>query len=309
MVSRVGGAICDKRHLAAVVRILLEEAAEGAKLLRQALGVVEPVDADEADGRAGLLAAALRAQAGEGIDVDADREAGDRQLAVESADAAVLQDAPEHAVLQVVDEVADIHLRLQADEIVGGEAARQLAMLGNGEERLRRRHRDVQEKADGVGDAERAQLHAERDHVIVVHPDDVVRLQQRTQRLGEALVDVEIALVVAGLELRDVEPGVEHRPQHVVGIARVVLVVLARAERQGRDGRAAELGEVGRRAQLFAAVADLAAPAEPKALARAQSVGDGDGDPAGLASLTEVGDAIGDENDAAHNSPVGRSAE
>ena len=160
-------------------------------------------------------------------------------------------------------------------------------------------------KPIGLVDAERAQLQAERDHVIVVHPDRVVRLQQRTQRLGEALVDVEIALVIAGLELRDVEPRVKHRPQHVVGIARVVLVVLARAERQRGDGRAAELGEVGRRAQLLAAVADLAAPAEPKTFARAQSVGDGDGDPAGLASLTEVGDAIGDENNTAHSSPVG----
>ena len=190
----------------------------------------------------GCLAATLRAQAGEGIDVDADRETGDRQLAVESANASVLQDAPEDAVLQVVDEIADIHLRLQADEIVGGEHARQLAVLGDGEKCLRRRQRDVQKKADGIGDAERAQLHAERDQVIVVHPDRVVRPQQRTQCLGEALVDVEIDLVVASLELRDVEPVVKYRPQHGVGIAQVVLVVLARAERQGGDRCAAGLG-------------------------------------------------------------------
>ena len=161
-------------------------------------------------------------------------------------------------------------------------------------------------KPIGFVDAERAQLHAERDHVIVVHPDRVVRLQQRPQRLREAFVHVEIALVVAGLELRDVEPGVEHRPQNVVGVARVVLVVLARAERQRRDRRAAELGEVGRRAQLVGAIADVAAPAEPKPFARAQSVGDGNGNTAGLASLAEIGDAVGDENDAAHTSPVGR---
>ena len=211
-----------KGHLAAVVGILFEEAAESAELLRQALGVVEAVDAQEADGRRRLLAAALGARADEGIDVDADREAGDRQLAIEGADAAVLQDATEHAVLQVVDEVADIDLGLQTDEIVGGKAASQLAVLGDGEERLRRRHGDVQEEPDWVGDAERAQLHAERDHVIVVHPDRVVRLQQRPQRLSEALVHVEVALIVAGLELRDVEAGVKHRPQYVVGVAGVV---------------------------------------------------------------------------------------
>ena len=173
--------------------------------------------------------AALGARADEGIDVDADGEAGDRQLAVEGADAAVLQYAPEHAVLQIVDEIADVDLGLQADQVVGGEAAGELAMLGDGEERLRRRHGDVQEKADRVRDAERTQLHAERDHVVVVHPDGVVRPQQWMQRLGETLVHVEVALVVAGFELRDVEAGVKYRPQHVIGVARVILVVLARA--------------------------------------------------------------------------------
>src|SRR6185312_7883555 len=87
--------------LAAVVSILFEEAAEGTELLRQALGVVETVDAQQADGRRRWLGAALGARADEGIDVDADGEAGDRQLAVEGADAAVLKYAPEHAVLQV----------------------------------------------------------------------------------------------------------------------------------------------------------------------------------------------------------------
>ena len=82
--------------------------------------------------------------------------------------------------------------------------------------------------------------------------------------------------------------------------------MLSRAERQRRDGRAADFGEVGRRAQLLATIADFSAPAEPKPFARAQSIGDGDGDPSGLISLTEIGDAIRDENDAAHISPVGR---
>jgi hypothetical protein len=121
--------------------------------------------------------------------------------------------------------------------------------------------------------------------VIVVDPDDVVGLQQRTQRLGEALVDVEIALVVAGLELRDVEARVKHRPQHVVGVAGVIFVMLTRAERQRGDRRAIEFREGGLGVQLLAAVGDLPIPSEPQTLARAQSVGDGDGHATSLGSL------------------------
>ena len=77
-------------------------------------------------------------RADEESDVDADREGCDRHLAVKDADAAVLEDAAEHAVLQVIDEVGDVDLRLQADEVVGGEAAGKLAVLGDREERLRR---------------------------------------------------------------------------------------------------------------------------------------------------------------------------
>jgi hypothetical protein len=81
---------------------------------------------------------------------------------------------PEHAVLQVIDEIADVHLGLQADQVVRGEAAGERTMLGDSEERLRRRHGNVQEKADRIRDAESTQLHAHGDHVVVVHPDGVV---------------------------------------------------------------------------------------------------------------------------------------
>ena len=139
---------------------------------------------------------------------------------------------------------------------------------------------------------------AERDQVIVVHPDDVVGLQQRLERAREALVDVDVALVVAGLELREVEPVVKHRPQHGVGIAEVVLVVLCGLERQGRDWSAAGLGEVGRGAQLLAAVPDLAAPAEPEAVCARARCRPRRRRPRRPGSLTEIGDAIGDEYDA-----------
>ena len=231
-------------------------------------------------------------------------KARDRQLAVERPDAAVLQDASEDAVLQIVDEVADVDLRLQADEVVGGEPAGELAVLGDGEKRLPRRHRDVQEEADRVLDAELAQLHPQRDHVIVVHPDRVVGLQQRMQRAREAPVDLEIALVVAGFELRQIEAGVEYRPQHVVGVAEIVFLVLATAERQRGDRHRSGLDDVGGGALLLASLADLAAPAEPQAVARAQRVRDSDDHAARLRGFAEIADTIGDQYDPAHETTV-----
>ena len=69
----------------------------------------------------------------------------------------------------------------------------------------------------------------ERDHVVIVNPDRVVGLQKRMQRAGKAAVHLQIALVVAGLELRHVEARVKDGPQHVVRVAEVVILVLATA--------------------------------------------------------------------------------
>ncbi len=239
------------------------------------------------------------------FDGDADGERGDRHLPVEDADAAVLQDAAEHAVLQEIEEIGDIHARLHADEVVGGKTVGELAMLGDCQERLRRRHGDVQEEPDRVLHAEPAQLQPERDQVVVVHPDRVVGVQQRAQRAGEAAVHLEIGLIVAGLELRDVEARVEDGPQHDVRVAEIVGFVFAAAQGERGDPRAADLGDARRGAQLLALLADLAAPAEPQPVARAQDVGDGDHNAARLARPIEVGHAVRDEDDAAHGAPSG----
>ena len=290
-----------KDDLAAIVGVLLQKASERAELLRQPLGVVEPVDADEAGYRGRLIARALGARFDEGVDVDAHGEAGNRQLAIKGPDPAVLKNAAEHAILQIVDEIGDVGLRLQSDEIVGGKAAGEIPVLGDREKCLRGGNGNVQEEPDRIVDAELAQLHAEGDHVIVVHPDGIVGLQERTQRVGKALVDVEIALVVAGLELRQVEPRVKHRPQHGVGIPEIVFLVLAVAERKGGNGRRIGLRDVGGRAQLLALFAGLAAPTQPQAVSGAQNVGDGDHHAPSLRRLAQVGDAVGDQDDPAHS--------
>ena len=150
------------------------------KLLRQALCVVEAVDADNPPhGRAALCQSLPRLGGHELCRVDADGKAADRQNLIEGSDAAVLENAAAHAMLQVVEKVGDIGLRLQSDQVVGGQHARKLLVLGHGEERLRRRKRNVQEVANGIVDVQRAQLPGQRHQVIVVHPDDVVGPEQR----------------------------------------------------------------------------------------------------------------------------------
>ena len=138
-----------------------------------------------------LHQAAVALGLGEVGHVDADREARHRDQPIEQPDAAVRHDAAVHAVLHVVEQVGDVRLGLQADQIVGGQRARELLMLGDRHERLPGRKRNVQVEADRVLHPEPAQLGGERDQVVVVHPDDVVGAQQRLQQRGEPPVDAD----------------------------------------------------------------------------------------------------------------------
>ena len=55
-------------------------------------------------------------------------------------------------------------------------------------------------EADAIAHAKIAQLAGQRDQVIVMHPDDVVGLEQRQQGVGELLVDPAITLVPVRLD-------------------------------------------------------------------------------------------------------------
>ena len=93
--------------------------------------------------------------------------------------AAVRLDDAAHLAGDVVLEGQAIGVGLEADQVVVAEGLQQFVVRRDGGEDFRRGKRDVQEEADAVADAQLATGFGERDQVVVVYPDDVVRFKQR----------------------------------------------------------------------------------------------------------------------------------
>ena len=247
-----------------------EQALEGAEAREQALAVVEPVDADDERAPDETGAQALDRAAGDGlarhfgdpVGIDADRVDAGAEAVAEGVDRAVIVDTAADLVDDVVAKRAHIGRGLEADQIIGRERAHQRRVVGQGQQHLPGRKRRVQEKADRLAHAELAQRGAERDQLIVVHPDRVAVAQQRAQPAREDMVDLEIAVIFAPLIFDEPHAVVEQRPQHAVAVAVVVVVEVLLVEVDRRIGDRAGRVEA-KRAGL--ARHGLAAPAEPYA--------------------------------------------
>src|SRR6185312_9190687 len=121
--------------------------------------------------------------------------------------------------------------RLEADEIVFEQASHQPFVVRGCRQQVGRRKGDVQEKADTLAAAALAQLGGEWDQVIIVYPDYVVRLQEGQDGFGESLVDPPVAFQERLAEIDQVEPVMEERPQHRIGIADIICGVVFRRQR------------------------------------------------------------------------------
>ena len=66
-------------------------------------------------------------------------------------------------------------------------------MVRQGLQNVGRRAGRVQEKANPIAMAARAQFAREKHQVIIVHPDDVVLVHQRTQVIRKQAVDAHVA--------------------------------------------------------------------------------------------------------------------
>ena len=246
---------------------------ERIEALYQPLRIVEPVDADDqsAAGEADPKALEFPAALGHGrgaLDipgVDADRMSLDREDPPERAnDCASLPLLHPRFRLadQIVEKVSAVRLRLEADKVEGGEATHELFVHRQGSQELPWRQRCVQKEAQPVPNSQPAQFLAERNQVVVVDPDQVVRPQQAGQPAGEPRVDAPIAGVIAAVEVDEIDAVMKERPERRVSELVVVSLVVAFAEIHGGAGQPSALGYRYR----FVGFGDhLAAPAEPDA--------------------------------------------
>jgi len=135
----------------------------------------------------------------------------------------------------------------------------------------------MQEEADAVGHAARAQQRGQRHQVIVVDPDLVVGADFAGDELGETLVDLQITLQVRAIEGHQVGASVQQRPQRAIGVFRIEIVEFAARQIPGQIADAAELARLRRRR-----IGNLSAPAQPAAAALLQQREHGLGKAAGL---------------------------
>ena len=89
--------------------------------------------------------------------------------------------------------------------------------MRQGLQNVGRRARRVQEKADPVAMAARTQFAREKHQVIIVHPDDVVLVDQRAQVIRKQAVDAHVAARVSARIFLQVDAVVENGPEHAVG--------------------------------------------------------------------------------------------
>ena len=85
-------------------------------------------------------------------------------------------------------------------------------MMRQGHQQLTRRPGRVQEETDPVLDPQPAQIARHRDQVIVVDPDDVVRLDQGSQNLGEPPVHPLVPFAIGPFVGGQIDPVVEQGP-------------------------------------------------------------------------------------------------
>jgi hypothetical protein len=97
---------------------------------------------------------------------------------------------------------------------------------------------DVEEEADARARRLRAEQRRHPHELVVVHPDEVVRLELGEHRIGEALVDALVGGPPPRLQWHAVDQRVKERPHHPVP-ERLVVVAHLDARQRHRHAAAA----------------------------------------------------------------------
>src|SRR4051795_11198872 len=196
------------------------EPIERTDAVDEALGVVEPVDADRepltveaaAQPRHIRMRRRFRCVLRELLGIDADRE----DLAARSAmlrDRNAVFDGEAEFARDIAEKILAIVMGLEADQIVGQHRHDQLAMIGYALHYRSDRPWRMEEEADRIVDAEVPQLRAEREEMVILHPERGLRFPEAHQVARHEGVDLAIADIVVTRDADQIAARVQRRPQ------------------------------------------------------------------------------------------------
>lgn len=126
----------------------------------------------------------------------------------------------------ITDEIGGIAVGLKADDVILQQQRHQPFVIGQRGQHLRRRHRDVKKEPDAVSMTASPQRVGDRDEVIIVNPDHVVGFDDLFEFRGETVIDAEIATQIAAGKLGEIKAVMEDWPQHPIGKAVVIFLVI-----------------------------------------------------------------------------------
>ena len=241
--------------MGAHVRVGFQKLLIAHQPLLEPLGVIQPVHPHDQLAKSrrshhsvvGALSQGRLARRQEILDVDTDREDPGLDCLAKGLDGVQRQKLAMYARLRryVVPKKVQPFAGLEAYQVVVEHRLDQPSVVRQRHQQLPRRPRHMKKEADPVGHAQAAQIPGQRDHVIVVYPDDVLGLDQRGQRLGEAGIGPLIAFAVRALISRQVHAVVKQRPQRLVGVAVVIFLDVLRLQIDQGDGDAGAILELG----------------------------------------------------------------
>jgi hypothetical protein len=130
---------------------------------------------------------------------------------------------------------------------------------------------------------------AERQEMVVMHPDDVARIDRVLEMLSKALIDGVVAIPKGVIEIGELDSLVKDRPENLVREALLVGCMFMRGEVGGRIGDAVDHLAFG---SGRIALGGVAIPAEPEAATIEEGIFQGDGEPACLRRALRIGDPI-----------------
>ena len=218
----------------AVLRPSLEQPLHREQPLVDALGVVQPVDAEDFPRPITVPGTRPRrfGHRGDVVRVDADR-VGDRRHG-----ASVVFDLTGVAVhvaaqqaRRSVQEMIGVAVHLEPHDVGAEHATQQPARPGKHPENVGGGEGDVQERRDPRLRYQLPQVVRRAQELVVLHPDQLSRARERRGLLREPLVDRVVHAPRIGVDPRAAHEVVEQRPQRAVGESGVVLRQLVRRER------------------------------------------------------------------------------